>query len=121
MRRQSVWAGLAVAATIVGTAAGCSTTEDITVDADTVVIDVRTPAEYGEGHLEGAQNLDVRAAGFADAVAALDPAAQYVVYCRSGSRASAAVGVMEDLGFTDVVNAGGVQDAADATGLEIVH
>lgn len=120
MRHRSVWAGLATAAVIVGTAAGCSPSEDVSVDADTVVVDVRTAGEYAEGHLDGAQNLDVQAADFPDLVAGLDPEAHYVVYCRSGSRASAAVGVMEDLGFTDVVNAGGIQDAAEATGLEVV-
>lgn len=85
------------------------------------IVDVRTPAEYAEGHLDGAVNLDVQdAAGFTAALEDLDPGAPYVVYCRSGNRSAAATAQMVDAGFTDVADAGGLQAAADATGLAIV-
>jgi len=100
--------------------AGCTSSADVEMDADTVVIDVRTAAEYGAGHLEDAVNYDVQSPGFAGQVAALDPEGSYVVYCRSGSRAGVAVDYLEELGFNDVQNAGGLDDAARATGLEVV-
>src|SRR5690606_7438600 len=86
---------------------------------DAVVIDVRTPAEYEGGHLEGAVNLDVQDVGFADAIAGLDPDVPYVVYCRSGSRSAAAATTMAAAGL-EVVDAGAVSDAAASTGLDLV-
>ncbi|ASR56931.1 hypothetical protein CBP52_12335 [Cellulomonas sp. PSBB021] len=90
------------------------------MDADTVVIDVRTAAEYDAGHLEDAVNYDVQSPDFAAQVATLDPEGSYVVYCRTGNRAGVAVDRLEDLGFDDVQNAGGLDDAARATGLDVV-
>ncbi|NEK95150.1 rhodanese-like domain-containing protein [Modestobacter muralis] len=82
----------------------------------TTVIDVRTPDEYQAGHLAGAVNIDVSAETFADQVSALDPAASYVVYCRSGARSAAAAAQMADLGFTDIADAGALVDLTDAGG-----
>lgn len=89
--------------------------------ADAVVLDVRTPAEYAEGHLEGAINLDVQdEARFASGMEELDPEAAYVVYCRTGNRSAAAIEILEENGFTRLLNAGGLGDAAEATGLPVV-
>ena len=85
--------------------------------AATVIIDVRTPQEYQEGHLKGAVNMDLSSGSFAEQIDGLDPNAPYQVYCRSGNRSARAVAAMRDAGFTDL---GGIQDAAASTGLEIV-
>lgn len=66
----------------------------------TVVLDVRTPAEFATGHIEGAVNIDVRGSGFEAALGELDPQVPYAVYCRSGNRSATALAVMEHLGFT---------------------
>jgi phage shock protein E len=79
------------------------------------VIDVRTPAEFGAGHIAGAENIDVEASDFKDRIAALDPKAPYLVYCRSGRRSAIAAQQMVDAGFADVVDAGGM-DALVAAG-----
>ncbi|WP_130179273.1 rhodanese-like domain-containing protein [Cryobacterium sp. SO1] len=84
------------------------------------IIDVRTPAEYAEGHLDGAMNIDVQAADFTDRIAALPTDAEYIVYCRTGSRAEAALAQMTALGFTDVTNAGSLADASASTGIAVV-
>lgn len=82
---------------------------------DLVVLDVRTPEEYAEGHLEGAVLVDFYDADFADQLAALDPDAPYLVYCRSGNRSGQALSVMEQLGFSSVVDVdGGIVAWADA-------
>ncbi|MFC0646693.1 rhodanese-like domain-containing protein [Cellulomonas phragmiteti] len=86
---------------------------------DAVVVDVRTAAEYAEGHLEGALHLDVQDPAFADAVAALDPEVPYVVYCRSGNRSAAAAATMATAGL-EVTDAGAMADAAASTGLAVV-
>ncbi|WP_229728761.1 rhodanese-like domain-containing protein [Hymenobacter glacieicola] len=75
----------------------------------TVLLDVRTPAEFAAGHLSGAQNLDFRAPEFAQRMALLDPKKRYVLYCASGNRSGKAAVLMQEKGFLKVVNAGGFQ------------
>lgn len=94
--------------------------EPITVGPDTIVIDVRTPAEYSEGHLEGAVNIDVQDANFGTILSQLPTDGDYVVYCRSGNRSAQAVEIMKASGFTNVMDAGGVNDASTKTGIAIV-
>ena len=77
------------------------------------VIDVRTPEEYAEGHVEGATNIDVQATDFDDRVAELDRDTTYVVYCRSGNRSAAAAERMREAGLT-VVDGGSLEDMAAA-------
>lgn len=78
------------------------------------VIDVRTPAEFAAGHVEGAENIDVTAATFEQEVADLDKSEEYVVYCQSGNRSADAAEKMADLGFTQVVDAGGIASLQSA-------
>jgi rhodanese-related sulfurtransferase len=87
----------------------------------TAVIDVRTPAEFAEGHLEGALNIDVQGMDFATEVQKLDVAGTYVVYCRSGNRSTAAIEQMTGMGFTNLTNGGSVANASAITGLAIVQ
>lgn len=108
-----------------GTAGGSSTTEPAAPDARVptdpgTLLDVRTPQEYAEGHLEGAVNIDVTGTTFVDQVEALDHEARYTLYCRSGNRSAQAKSQMEGLGFTDVHDAGGMEQAAEALGLPVV-
>lgn len=77
---------------------------------ETVVLDVRTPAEFSAGHVEDARNLDINSSSFRDDLSRLDREARYVVYCPSGNRSAAAVAVMKDQGFVDVVDAGAYAD-----------
>lgn len=91
----------------------------LAAEPDRVVIDVRTPAEFAAGHLEGAVLVDYEAADFRDRVAELDRDASYLVYCRSGNRSAGARQVMEDLGFTDVVDVAGGITAWAGAGLPV--
>ena len=82
-----------------------------------VVVDVRTPAEYAAGHLDGAINIDVESPAFDAQVAELDKATTYAVYCHSGRRSGIATGKMGESGFTKVYNLeGGLADLASAGG-----
>ncbi|MFO0551836.1 MAG: rhodanese-like domain-containing protein [Polyangiaceae bacterium] len=76
-----------------------------------LVIDVRTPEEFGTGHLDKAENIPVD-----DVQAKVEDIAQKVggdkskpiaVYCASGGRASRAKEILQKAGFTNVTNAGG--------------
>lgn len=73
------------------------------------VIDVRTPEEFAAGHVAGAVNIDVEASDFGTKIAALDPEDPYLVYCRSGRRSAIAADAMAEAGFTDIVDAGGLE------------
>ena len=60
-------------------------------DTTAVILDVRRPGEYAEGHLEGAQLLDwLNPSSFVEGVKHLDKQRTYYVYCRSGKRSNAA-------------------------------
>lgn len=100
----------------------CSTSEPLDMTTVAAVIDVRTPAEYAGGHLEGALNIDVQGMNFASEVEALDKTADYVIYCRSGNRSGQAISQMQSLGFTGTLtNGGGVDAASQATGLAVIQ
>lgn len=87
---------------------------------DTIVLDVRTPAEFAAGHLEDALNVDVNAADFADRLAELDKGATYAVYCRSGNRSAAALEAMKAAGFTSADHLAGGIGAWQSAGLPTV-
>ena len=87
--------------------------------ADLVVLDVRTPEEFAEGHLDGAVLVDFYDADFADQLAALDSDVPYLVYCRSGNRSGQALSVMEQLGFSSAVDVDGGIVAWAGAGLPV--
>lgn len=75
--------------------------------ADLVVLDVRTPEEFSEGHLEGAIAIDFYDPSFADEIAGLDPTVPYLIYCRSGNRSGQTTELMRQLDFEDVTEIDG--------------
>lgn len=66
------------------------------------LLDVRTPAEYAAGHLDGAINVDVKAADFSERVKALPKDRPVLVYCQAGGRSARACTELQELGFTEV-------------------
>lgn len=118
-RLRSLGLGAAVLALALGISGCASSPASIELGADTVIVDVRTPAEYATGHLEGAVNIDFQSPSFDGDVAELDQDADYVVYCQSGNRSAQAVSVMDAADLT-VQDAGGIDEAAKATGLPVV-
>ena len=82
----------------------------------TIVLDVRTPAEYATGHLSGAENIDLQGADFATRIATLDKKATYAVYCHSGRRSGDALEQMAADGFTQVFDLAGGITAWQANG-----
>ena len=69
-----------------------------------VILDVRTAAEFAEGHIQNAINIDVEGGQFDSGIAQLDKTKTYAVYCRSGRRSGAAVEKMSSAGFTSLFN-----------------
>ncbi len=77
-----------------------------------LIIDVRTEAEWNEGHLEGAVLIPYESIGKRIGAISKDKSRQIYVYCRSGRRSQIAKASLEKLGYKDVVNLGSLQDAA---------
>lgn len=76
----------------------------ISKSPDLVIIDVRTPGEFRQGHLAGALNIDYYAEDFAHRLGQLDPDARYLFYCRTGGRSRRTLDLLRDLGFRDVLH-----------------
>lgn len=90
-------------------------------DADTLVIDVREPDEYGQGHLPGAISIPC---GMLEFRISSEPALQrterpLVVYCKTGGRAALATVSLQSMGFGQVVSLAGGYEAWLAAGLPI--
>jgi rhodanese-related sulfurtransferase len=51
-----------------------------------VILDVRTPIEYKDGHLEGSKNIDYKSEDFTKVIGEMDKTKTYILYCRSGVR-----------------------------------
>lgn len=68
-----------------------------------VVVDVRTPEEFRQGHIKGAVNINLNSNVFRDKIETLNRQTTYLVYCRSGRRSKEAVQIMQNLGFTHIL------------------
>lgn len=75
-----------------------------TQQAGVIVLDVRTPGEFSQGHIQGAMNIDVEASTFDSEIAQLDKTKTYAVYCHSGNRSGVATQAMAKAGFTHMFN-----------------
>jgi len=70
-----------------------------------VIIDVREPFEYADGHVDGA--LNIPPSTMMDGAKELDIVpkdAHIIVYCRTGSRSNVAMHMLSSRGFTNVIN-----------------
>jgi rhodanese-related sulfurtransferase len=84
-----------------------------------VLLDVRTPEEFNEGHLADAQNIDFKNTSFEASMGQLDKNKTYFVYCKAGIRSEKAVDLMQKLGFKQVYHMQGGIDAWKKEGLPL--
>ena len=75
-----------------------------------IILDVRRPDEYAEGHIPGAINVPNEEIGTAEIAELPDKSQLILVYCRSGRRSKEAAGKLAKLGYTNIVEFGGIQD-----------
>jgi rhodanese-related sulfurtransferase len=68
-------------------------------DPDVVLLDVRTPKEFEEGHIDGALLVDYYSSDYVKRLQALDREKTYLIYCRSGNRSGKSLAIFEKLGF----------------------
>ena len=81
--------------------------EKLTKTPDAVLIDVRTPGEYADGHLQDAINIDWKGRDFGAQVADLDKSTPVYVYCLSGGRSKGAANFLKKEGFETVIEMDG--------------
>lgn len=87
---------------------------------DYVILDVRRPDEFAEKHIPGAVNIPNETIGTAEIPALPNKDQLILVYCRSGNRSKQASEKLVALGYTNVVEFGGIIDwtGETATGTE---
>ncbi len=79
------------------------------IKAGATIVDVRSKDEFNDGAYPGARNIPInQLMSRLDDVGPKDKAV--ILYCASGSRSSVALQMLKANGFTDVVNAGGLED-----------
>ena len=72
-----------------------------------ILLDVRTPQEYREGHIPGSQNVPLQTIDKVRTVVENKDTPLYV-YCRSGGRSRQAVQLLRQMGYSNVTNIGGI-------------
>lgn len=72
-----------------------------------VLLDVRTPQEYREGHIPGSKNVPLQTIGRV-VEAAGEKETPLFVYCHSGARSRQAVGILQRMGYCNAKNIGGI-------------
>lgn len=81
--------------------------KDYAADPGALLLDVRSAQEYRDGHIPGSRNLPLRSL---DEIAfiAEHKAIPLYVYCHSGVRSGQAVSQLQDMGYENVRNIGGI-------------
>ena len=69
-----------------------------------IIVDVRTPAEFHEGHLPGAINIDYFGGPFETQIANLPKDAPVLLYCRTGNRSAGAYESMQKAGIGNILH-----------------
>ena len=88
---------------------------------DVQLIDVRTPEEYSESHIENSRNIDFKSPTFGEDILVLDKSKPVVVYCRSGKRSRNSSKILMKAGFVKVYDLeGGILEWKEK-GLEVVQ
>jgi phage shock protein E len=85
-----------------------------------LIIDVRTVAEWNNGHIDGAVLIPYDQIGEKIGAIVKDKAQRIFLYCRTGHRAGIAKEALEKLGYNDIINLGSLEDAAKTLKRKIV-
>ena len=81
--------------------------EEFRKTSGAVLLDVRTPQEYREGHIPGSVNVPLQSLSTADQIPAGKDAPLFV-YCYSGARSGQAIRLLAGMGYTNTKNIGGI-------------
>ncbi len=119
MKKAFIWAVLMLLLTACAPAAQEPVYENITAaeakelmdtQQNYIILDVRTAAEYAEGHIPGAVLLSHEEIAQKAHTVLTDKDQMILVYCRSGRRSKLAAEALAELGYTDIREFGGIID-----------
>ena len=79
-------------------------------ESDYIILDVRTPEEFSEKHIPGAINIANETIGSEEIPEVPDKDQLILVYCRSGNRSKQASEKLVALGYTNIIEFGGIND-----------
>ena len=82
---------------------------------DYIILDVRTPEEFAEKHIPDAINIPNETIGTEESPELPDKGQLILVYCRSGNRSKQASEKLVRLGYTNIVEFGGINDWSSET------
>ena len=74
---------------------------------DAILLDVRTPEEYQSGHIPGSNNIPLQTLTIVTSVVKNKDTILYV-YCQSGARSRQATQALQQMGYTNINNLGGI-------------
>lgn len=78
------------------------------------LIDLRTPEEFANGHLEGAYNIDFTSPEIHALIEKLDKEKKYLLYCRTGNKSGQTLDIMKEKEFVEAYNMlGGINEWND--------
>lgn len=92
----------------------------LAADRSALVLDVRTPQEFANGHLPNAMAINIFDADFKQKVGKLDKSKAVYVYCAVGGRSAKASQILQESGFKTVYNMAGGFNHWQAAGLPSV-
>lgn len=85
-----------------------------------IIIDVRTESEWLSGRLQGASHIALSEIKNKIKVFEPNQDAEIMLYCRSGNRSGKAKTILEDMGYTNIKNIGGISSASSAFNIKII-
>ena len=81
--------------------------ETIALDSGSIVLDVRTPVEFKNGHIAGAININIFDTAFQKKVQKLDKEKNIYIYCQSGRRSTRALDFLKSVGYEQLYELNG--------------
>ena len=90
-------------------------------DAYSIIIDVRTKEEWNSGHIEGATHIPLKKLLNKIDNFTKDYNEEILLYCRSGNRSGKAKKLLDEIGYTNTKNLGGIESVSENYGYKIVN
>lgn len=87
----------------------------VAIEQQALIVDVRTPEEFADGHYPGAINIPHESILDGLNQLGVTTSAAVILYCRSGNRSGQAEQALQEKGFTEARNAGGLEALLSAT------
>lgn len=83
---------------------------------DIVVLDIRTPAEFTDGHIDKAVNINFLDKSFSEGIDKLDKSKTYLLHCASGGRSTKSLTQFQAKGFKNIYHLDGGFSAWESAG-----